>query len=184
VTDIADLAARAMQHADDATKPPSFERLRQALNEVGITKARQALREAPDLIAHARDVFRQTQEREKEAKGVYEQVVTEAEFLLGGCFEVRSNKTWLTVDGQGDLLPEAEQRSFTADEKKAWIADKAARQPDVRAAQVAYSGAERDRARAADDLAVAEMRLTVARHDVDAAAAELRFLSLVIREEN
>lgn len=180
------LADRAVELAEAATRPPSFDRLRQHLNDVGITASRRRLQEAPDLIANARIALAEAKEVERQAKDGYLAAVTEAEWLLQPSFEVRSNKQWLVFEEDagpdgGHRIAEADQRSFTADEKKSWIADRAAKQPDVRTAMVAYSGAERARARAADDLAVAEMRFSAAKHDLDAAAAELTFCGLMIR---
>lgn len=176
-----DLADRALDMAAAATRPPSYERLRADLNEVGISAARRRLQEAPDLIANARLALAEARESERVQKESYLAEVTEAEWLLGARFETRSNKQWLIFDANGEPLVGDDQRSMTADEKKAWIADVAARHPDVRNAMVAYSGAERARARAADDLAVAEARFSAAKRDLEAAAAELTFLGLAIR---
>lgn len=175
------LAARAQVIADDATRPPAFERLRQVLNDVGITAARRLLLEAPDLIAHARTTLREAQVVQEQAKSAYDNAVTEAEWLLSAHFESRSNKQWLTINADGAPVPEAEQKSYDAAERKAWTAHHAALQPDVRAAITRLSAADRDVARCRDELAVAESRLTAAKHNVDAAAAELRFLALSIQ---
>lgn len=188
MTATSDLADRALELADAATRPPSYERLRADLNEVGIQAARRRLQEAPDLIANARIALAEAKVAEAAAKEAYLEQVALSEWTLAGLFQVRSNKQWLAFNaakGEGHHalvpIPEAEQRSFTADEKKAYIADRAAKLAEVRTVQVAYSGAERARARAADDLAVAEARFSAAKHDTDAAAAELSFLGLAVR---
>lgn len=178
MTDVAD---RAIALAEAASKPPSYETLRQHLNEVGISASRRRLSEAPDVVANARLALADAKEAERQAKDAYLAAVTEAEWLLGVVFVTRANKNWLQFDSEMHTIPDAQQRSFTADERKAWIADAAAKKPDVRVAMVAYSGAERARARAADELAVAEMRFSAAKHDLDAAASELTFLGLALR---
>lgn len=175
-----DLAERARAIADEAVKPPSFEQVRRALNDVGINAARRTLLEAPDLIADARSALREAQVSQEQAKAAYDTAVTEEEWALSGSFEARSNKQWLTMRADGTPIPEAEQKSYDAAERKAWTSHHAALQPEVRKAIARLSEADREVARCRDDLAVAEARMTAAKHNVDAAAAELRFLALSI----
>lgn len=161
-------------------EPPSIARLRAELNRVGIHDARVRLREAPELLRHAQDAFRRAQEIEKDADQRYREVLAENRWAFDGNFEARSNKTWLVTDAAGNPIPLEEQRSFDAAERKAWIDDKIGRLPDVRTAAVALSAAERQRAQAADEVAHAETNFRAARHDVDAACAELSFLALAL----
>lgn len=182
MADTTELAERALTIADEVDRPPSLEKVTGLLNAVGITRARNMLREAPDVVAAARLDLREAQNVQQQAKEAYDTAVVEAEWALGGCFEARSNKQWLIRDAAGVPVAEDDQKSYTADERKAWLSHHAALQPDVRAAIVRLSTSDREVARARDDLAVAEMRLTVAKHDVDAAAAELRFLALTINQ--
>lgn len=151
MTDVAD---RAIALAEQASRPPSYETVRRHLNDVGISASRARLREAPDQVANCRLALADAKEVERQAKDAYLAAVSEAEWLLGVHFTTRSNKSWLQLYEDGQAIPEADQRSFTADERKAWIADVAGRKADVRVAMVAYSGAERARARCGDELAV------------------------------
>lgn len=176
-----DVADRALALAASARRGPDFETVRQVLNDVGIGRSRRVLAEAPDLVANARLTLADAKEAEKVAKDAYLQVVTEAEWLGSAVFVSRANKVWLTVADDGTPIAEADQQSMPADERRAYIADRAAKTPEVRTAMVAYSAAERRRAAAADEVAVAEMRFSAARHDVDAAAAEMQFWGLWLR---
>lgn len=176
-----DVADRALALADAARRGPDFETVRQVLNDVGIGRSRRILAEAPDLVANARLTLADAKEAEAQAKAAYLVTVSEAEFMLKGCFSLRGNKTYLTMDADGTLIDEEAQQPFLADQQQAWISDRAAKQPNVRTVQVALSGAERARARAADDLEVAEMKFSAAKHVLDSCAAELTYLGLALR---
>lgn len=166
------------------TAPAPLAQVRDALNEVGIQRARATLREAPDLVANAKVSLRQAQDAERAARDAYADALLEAEWELATHFVVRSNKQWLAVESDGTAVAEADQRSLTADEKKAWIAHHAAQAPAVKTAASALRAAEENTAAARDDVALAEARLSVAKHDLDAAAVQLRAFTLALPRED
>lgn len=178
------LRQRVTDLVNRITGPAPISQVRDALNEVGIQRAREVLRDAPDLVANARLSLRQAQDAERVARERHAEAVLEAEWELATRFTVRSNKQWLTVDDNGQPVAEADQRSMTADEKKAWIAHHASQAPAVRTALAALRSAEENTAAARDDVSLAEARLSVAKHDIDAAAAQLRAFTLALPRED
>lgn len=178
------LRQRVTDLVNRITGPAPISQVREALNEVGIQRAREVLRDAPDLVGNARLTLRQAQDTERTAREAHAEVVLEVEWELASYFEVRSNKQWLTRDSGGDPVPEDDQRSFTADEKKAWVAHHAAQTQTVRSALNTLRSAEENTAAARDDVSLAEQRLSIAKHDLDAAAAQLRAYTLALPRED
>jgi hypothetical protein len=184
LTESQQLRQRVQQLVERITGPAPISQVRDALNEVGIQKARSVLREAPDLVANAKVTLRQAQDAERTAREQHADALLEAEWELATHFVVRSNKTWLAVDADGASIVEDDQRSMTADEKKAWIAHHGNQAPAVKAALHALRSAEENTAAARDDVSLAEARLSVAKHDLDAAAVQLRAFTLALPRED
>lgn len=183
--EIHELVRKAERLHAAVTSPAPLAQIRDALNAVGITRARQALRDAPDVVANARLSHRAAQQAEKALRDAHGEALRDAKGDLGYvCFDVRANKTWLVQRPDGTPIPEGEQRSMVADEKTQWIADQANRRPDVQRLTADLARAEEATQRASDDLALAQDRLSIAKRDLEAAAAELRALTLALPRED
>lgn len=177
---LADLAGRAAKVIADAVERPSVARARAELNDIGLRRARVDLLDSLDLIDAAQRDKRTADAALNTARSAHADAVAEAEWELAGYFEVRSNKTWLTVGDDGGALPDDEQRSMTADEKKSWIARHAAQHPGVRTAATALAAAEEDAAVARDGLALANTAMSARKHALDAAVAEAQVIAVAL----
>ena len=184
---------------------PSLDEARAACNEVGIRKAREALSIALGAIGLAQEEYREAQAVQRLAQEAHDQAVSDADWELDGRFVIESNKHWLTTScepclGTGIVNPHpvnavnrgpeeactacdgkgSTRRSLTADERKAWKANEARKMPAVAAAAAALYRAEEDTAAARDGVTFAGHRFSAARHDLDAAVAELNALAVAL----
>ena len=152
---------------------------RKACNEAGVPMYQRLIDEALGQYPAAQEAKREADHRLSVAKEMLADAEAEAEWALSARFEVRSNKTYLAIDDDGQPIAEAEQRSLTADEKKQWLARKVRDDIDetVTAAVTAAEAAVRE---AADDLALRDRTLQALRHQLDAAVAELTTYRLAI----
>lgn len=121
--------------------------------------------------------LRDAQEAERQVRDVVEETTRTAEDELAEQFVVRSNKSWLAIDANGARIAEDDQRSFTADEKKAWIAAEARKRPDVAGAVTAHRQAELDVQLARDAKESVLAQISAVKHAVDAHVAILNAIT-------
>lgn len=178
---VVELAEQIEARVQEAMRLPTLDALRTIANEAGIRRARQAAREAPDLLDAALRQLRSAGQIEQTLRDELDAARSEAEWKLGGCFEVRANKTWLVRGPDLKPLPEEEQRSLTADEKKAWIARSTDQVPAVKAKVAELRKAEDATLEARHQVDVAKARMSACNHDVDAATAELQVLAIGLK---
>lgn len=178
-----------------AVRQPTLDEITGMLNESGIRRSRAALAAAPDQLAKAQADHRTAQAALDVARETYDQAVLDAEWLLDDRFVVEGNKTWLVsncevcsgigtspnLDSCGLCRGEGETRkSMTADERKAWKASEARKMRPVAEAAAALRSSDEACLAARDAVGVADKRLAAAKHDLDAAVAELNALSLAL----
>lgn len=175
-----ELADKAEAALADVMRIPPLDLCRALLNEAGLPAARKNLGAGLQLLAAKQRDLRGAQEEKRNADEALKVATVAAEWSLSGCFEVRSNKTWLVVGADGGEIPDDEQRSMTADEKKSWIATYARNQPGVDEATTRLRTAEHDVAGYTDALVIAEKSLSAARADLDASVAHLNALVLAL----
>lgn len=192
VTNLAELGDRITAEVREATRMPALDAMRAVLNEAGIRRARIALAEAPDRLAEAQASYREAQASDIAARENYQQALIESEWDLDGRFLSEGNKTYLRIPcgdclGDGRVAEEkcagcdgigSTRKQMTADERKAWKAGEAARDPGVVEAAKHLRRAEEASAGARDAVSVAEKRLSAAKYEVQAAIAELNALSV------
>ena len=169
-----------IQRIDEAVaakQRQALDAMRTVLNETGIRRSRTAMAEAPAILANALVGQVQAQERVKNAKAELADEMDVAEMTVARPFETEGNKTWLVEDGQ-------RARVVLADEQKQIVAGLVRKHPQVVAARKRLQDAEHAAALAAVDVDVAKANLSIARHDVDAAAAELQLAAAIKREEH
>lgn len=170
-----DLEAVGRKVADeiaDAIRIPRLEAIRQALQEVGIRRAREAVKAAPLRIAEAATALTNAIETERQARKRVDDEILAHEWDLDGRFVHEGNK-WFLVDGD-------ERRQMTADERARWKAAEAARSGGVMAATEALHAAEHATAEARNALNVAEKHFSACKYDLTAAVAELGALGIGI----
>lgn len=200
ITDLSEIADRVEAEVREAMRMPALDAARALLNEVGIRSARRSLADAPDRLAEAQNAFREAQNREAAARESYQQALVEAEWELDGRFHSEGNRVYLRLlcdacggnglwgDPPSDGLEGRKcdacdglgttRKQMTADERKAYKASEAAKQPAVVEAGAHLRRAEMDTAAARDAVSVAEKRLSAAKYEVQAAIAELNALSV------
>jgi len=103
----------------------------------------------------------------------------EAEWALADSFVTEGNKTYLltgTIDGDGAQT----RRQVSADEKRAWIGWRVAKEPAVAKATHALAAATEDAEAHRDAVAVAERRVKAAAGDLAAAMQLLATLSTAL----
>lgn len=177
------LAEKAEDLADRMRRPVVLQQARAMLNEAGLTAARRRLTEGLDRLGHSQLVLREKQEAERQAKDAHDQAVVAAEWGMAGSFEVRSNKQWLVKGPDGGPLADDEQRSMSADEKRAWLAHQAGQSKEVMAAQKRWRDAEQATQAARDELTLADKSLSACGRDLDAAIATVQTLALALHSE-
>lgn len=182
-TELELLAEKAEDLADRMRRPVILQQARAMLNEAGLTAARRRLSDGLDRLGNTQITLREKQEAERQAKEKHDQAVVAAEWSLAPCFEVRSNKSWLVKGPDGKALPEEEQRSMSADEKRAWIAHHAGQHPDAVSAHKRLREAEQATQAARDELTLADKSLSACRADLDAAIATVQTLALALHAE-
>lgn len=192
VTNLAELGDRITAEVNEALRMPALDACRAIAQEAGIRRARLALAEAPDRLAEAQAAYREAQAAEGYAKEAYQQALSEADWYLDDCFHTDGNRTYLRLpcedcnavgkidgvkctscDGLGTT-----RKQMTADERKAWKAAEAAKQPAVLPASHNLRRCEEATAAARDAVGVADKRLSVAKYQVQAAIAELNTLAI------
>lgn len=154
---------------------------RAVAKEAGLRRFQDMLLDALDQADAARRRKRDAVNELDDAKSAYTTALAEAVWTLGDYFETRSNKSWLARNLDGTAIPEPEQRSLTADEKKAWITGNAERVPAVAAAKRRLDVVTERVAQANDDIATAERGAKAAEHLLDAAREELVLLATALR---
>jgi hypothetical protein len=159
---------------------PTIDAVHGLIQEAGVRNARQRTASGPDELDGALRHQRTCQEVERQARDAHDRAVLDAEWPLAGCFEVRSNKQWLVKSPDGKALTEDQQRSMTADEKKAWIAHHAGLSDEAQKAAKALRKAEADTAAARDEAEVARARISISKHELDAAVAQLNVLATAL----
>lgn len=174
------LDQRMEEVAAAAVSIPHLHAARAAANETGVHRYQSDLLDALDQVKAAQERRRQTEYDLDPAKQELAAAISAAEWLLGGHFVVRSNKTWLAIDEHGATIAEDDQRSLDADAKKAWIARVARDQADVKAADARVRDLERRRQEALDEQAHAERSVQAYRHLLDSAVADLATVRLAL----
>lgn len=175
------LAERIDLAVENSVATIALETARAMANESGLHRFQEMSLDALDQIEAARRRKREAVIELDDAKSAYASALAEATWTLGDYFETRSNKSWLARNPDGTAIPEPEQRSLTADEKKAWIAGNAERVPAVAAAKRQLDVVTERVAQANDDIATAESGLKAALHLLDAAREELVLLGTALR---
>lgn len=153
---------------------------RQMANETGIHRFQDMLQDSVAVIEQARAAKRTAQAEVEAAKDAYDFAYGEATWMLGQHFEVRANKTWLARAADGRAIPEGEQRSLTADEKKDWVARYAERLPEVALAAKSLAAATERLARANDSVDIAEKNYSAAKALLDSARADLETVRIAL----
>lgn len=153
---------------------------RQACNETGAPRYKSELEAAIEQYAAAQEAKRNADHRLSVAKEANATAMTEAKWLLSGRFASRSNKQWLVVDDAGQVIDEADQRSYTASEKDEWLAYHAAQDATVKTSAVAVRDAEQAVRECADDLALRDRHIQALRHLLDASVVELQTKALAL----
>jgi len=121
--------------------------------------------------------LREAQEAERQVRDVVDETTRVAEDELAELFVVRSNKSWLTTDANGTRIAEGDQRAYTADEKRAWIAAEARKRADVAGAITAHRQAELDVQLARDAKESVLAQLSGVKHALDARVAILNAIT-------
>lgn len=193
-----DLAARIEGQIAETLRLPALDQARAVANEVGLRRARMAVHDSPDLVASAQDGYRVAQASERATRETYDAALLEAEWALDANFKSDGNRVYLRVrcevcrgtgkedspvhdpvcsacTGSGTI-----RKFMTADERKAWKAAEAAKRPEVLAAHQNLRSAGEATAAARDAIEVARLRASSARHELDAAVAELQVLALAL----
>lgn len=154
----------------------SLDMMRAVLNDTGIRRSRTAMAEAPAALATA--LARQVEAKQalKNAKAALDDETDVAEMLVARPFETEGNKTWLVEAGE-------RVRTVIAAEQAAIVAALVRKHPAVVAARKTLQDAEQAAALADVDVDVAKATLSITKHDVDAAAAELQLAAAIKREE-
>lgn len=177
--DLAELADRARQLAAEAFRAPTVAQARQLLNEVGIRTHRSALIVELEQLDEAQTQLREATSFVAAARNGHGDAVAAAEWELAGRFVTRGNKTWLAVDDHGSI-PEEEQRSVTADEKKSYLARAVAGVAEVAAAADTLRSAEAAAAEARDAVTLATTSVSARKHVLDSCVAELQVLAVAL----
>lgn len=160
-----------------AARRQSLDELRVVLNETGIRRSRTAMADAPTILAKALTAEVEKKQTVKNAKADLEDEEDVAERLVTRPFVIDGNKTWL-VDDDGTKV-----RTVLADEQKSIVAGLVRRHPTVVAARKRLQDAEHLAALAGVEVEVAKANLSISKHDVDAAAAELLLAAAIKKEE-
>lgn len=187
-----ELAERAEAAVADAMRIPPLDLCRSLLNEAGLPKARQVLRDGLGWLAAKQRDLRVAQEEERDAKAALDAALVASEWELDGWFVAEGNKTFLVTAACNDpAAHEAgvdstlgieghtcvpERKAMTADERAKWKATEARKTPEVAAAAARLRSAEHDVAGCRDALVIAEKSLGAARADLDGAIAHLSAL--------
>jgi hypothetical protein len=156
------LAEKADDLAAKFREPATFELVRGALNEAGVTQARRALGDALAGLAKAQEEKRRADGNEREAREKLDRLLVDAEWTL----------TPPDVNEAGAKL--------LADDKKAWKRREVQKDPTVVAATGHLRDMEHLAAVARDALTVADKRLSACRADLDAAVATLNALAMAL----
>lgn len=180
---------------------PDLTAVHEVIREAGIRNARRALAEAPDHLAAAQKAYREAQAVEAAAKDRYSEALLEAEWEIDGRFKTEGNQVYLRVKCEacggsgldqfaqpapGEQRPKCEacdglgttRKKMSVDERKVYKASEAAKVPAVVAAALDLREAEEATAAARDAVTVSDKRLSAAKHDVQAACAELNALAM------
>lgn len=164
-----ELADKADEIARRMKEPPTFVAVRTALNEAGIYAARNDLADALKALADAQGSKRSADSLERTARDELDKAMVSADWELDGRFTSSGNKTLL--DGE---------KAMTADERKAWKAREALKDPAVAKAASHLRQMEYGTAVARDALVLADKRLAACRAGLDAAIAILEALCLAL----
>lgn len=175
------LAERIELAVENSIATIALETARAMANEAGLHRFQDMLLDALDQLDAARSRKRKAVAALDQAKSDYDSAVAEAEWALNGNFETRSNKSWLARNLDGTAIPEDEQRSMTADERRDWITRAAARVPAVAKAKRELDAVTEHIAQANDEIAMAERGAKAAEHLLDAAREELVLLATALR---
>ncbi len=111
-----------------------------------------------------------------EAKAVHDDALAMTEYDLGSSIVKEASKTFIVT---GD-----DRRQVTADEAKDWVKREAAKDPEVITAAKALRAAETHKDETVDGLALADRRISAAKHNVDAAIALARLLTTTFEGGN
>lgn len=192
------LVGRIVAEIRSALVTPDLAAVHEVIREAGIRRARTALAEAPDRLAEAQAAYREAQAIEGAARESHQQALMEAEWSLDGLLHKDGNKTYrwvpcdcIDADGSGarantGALADCPvcagaakfRRFMLADDVKSWKAAEAARVPAVVLVAAELRRAEENTAAARDALGVADRRFSAAKHEVQAAIAELNALAV------
>lgn len=146
---------------------------RKMANDTGLVRYQQEQESLLEQFGAAQEAKRAADHRLSVANDYLSDVTADAEWTMSSHFDVRSNKTWLVIDENNQPVAEADQRSLTADEKKAWIARRAAATDTVRRAAADVATAQEAVREAADRLALLDRSLSAVKHALDAAREHL-----------
>lgn len=160
-----------------AKQRQALDMLRTVLNDTGIRRSRAAMADAPTILAKALTDAVEARQAVKNARAELDDEESVAEQLVVRPFDTEGNKTWL-VDDTGQRV-----RTVLADEQKAIVAGLVRKHPAVVVARKRLQAAEHKAALADVDVEVAKQNLSISKHDVDAAAAELLLAAAIKKEE-
>lgn len=173
------LADQIAQVVKDSLPVLTLQAARTMCNEAGLRRYQQEQESLLEQYATTQDLKRAAKHRLDVATEAHRDALGEATWTIGTVsFDTRSNKTWLVVGDDGKPIPEDQQRSVTADEKKDWLARNAAKHPAVIEAAAAVRKAEADLAEANDHLGLIDRSLTAVKHALDAARVDLQTLAM------
>lgn len=176
MSEIATLEALVQRMDDALDEHPAQTTLaiaRKMANDTGLVRYQLEQESLLEQFGAAQELKRSADHKLTIARESLADLVADAEWELASRFTSRSNKTWLAVDADGMLIPEDDQRSMTADEKKAWIARASSDLPEVRAAAKAVRAAEEHVRECADHIALIDRSLSAVKHALDAAREHL-----------
>jgi hypothetical protein len=161
-TDLEQLADKADDLARKFREPATFELVRAALNEAGVTAARRRVDDALTTIAVAQEQKWAADQAERAAKDALDGAELDADWAL----------TPPDVNEAGAKL--------LADDKKAWKKREARRDPAIVAATERLRQAEHATAVARDGVVLADKRFKACCADLEAAIATLNALCMAL----
>lgn len=151
---------------------PAVAAARAACNEAGVHRYQAELLDAEDLIRRGLEQKRRAEVELDQARSDHAAALAEAEWMLGDRFVVESNKTYLVDPANAEA-----KRQMTADEKRAWLAREAAKQPAVADTAKRLQQVDLALAEARDAIDLARLAFTARKHCLDAAVVELQTLA-------
>jgi hypothetical protein len=182
----AELASIIRREVRDAVYPTLTE-ARKLIGEAEVPTARANLGTALKALEAAQAAYREAQAIEGAARETWDQAVLDAEWQLDGRFVVEGTKTflvtpceWHFTGGEAECPTcggKGERRAMTADERKAWKASEARKLPEVADAQAVLRRAGDAALDARDAVGLADKRISVCKHELDASVAVLACLT-------